>query len=656
MAVIDSGGVQFAPMAPQINYGALAGVRPLSFGQNPLQFQPMPQFDVGQTKPYIAEGIGKAFEAIGAGITVGYKRQDALKELAIKQAQFDRQQTAKEADDKLRRESEKIRAEAEKLRATASEIKERGKAVGVTDTSLSDYGDDSGGTKSGGVLSGTTAEPSRKLAEIDFGSGADDSGEPEPRGRVEARRLGEERLRRAEASGQLPQPGLELVAEGLSAPQVSLLGDMEKPAPIQLGVDYLPAPQFGLGLASAPSRPQPALQSPAFASLKPPGAQQEPLPLPQTPSAVTVGQLVGAPEPAGGAPVDFSDPVGAAAPKTKSGALAPVALVPNQRGGAMATANEANRVINTFNASGHPTLRAVGSKYHKDGYEIIYENIEEQKRKADERASARSASENIKIQKVRNTEGKAIVDSPAVKLHESSNGAKRQMQAFAASYESARDFPKSAGAADIDMINSYIRATSGGKVTENEVKLLQHAKSWAERFGFAVDKPQSGAALTQSQRDQMMRTMAHITNMSATSANGVLSVGRDRLLKGGVQDEIYLPQPYVDNLVPKKDVPFLLNKFKDNINSLNARRVDAKKSGNKKKEDLLSNQIKELLKQQEELARRFDEEDGITSSPLLGGHDFEHKRQGHVAGSGYLTDMPSAEGGNSTSADPRDSL
>lgn len=322
----------------------------------------------------------------------------------------------------------------------------------------------------------------------------------------------------------------------------------------------------------------------------------------------------------------------------------------------MATANKANRVINAFNASGHPTLQAVGHKYHKDGYEIIYENLEEKKRKADERASARSSSENIKIQRLRNTEGKAIVDSPAVKLHESNNGAKRQMQAFAASYESSRDFPKSAGAADIDMINSYIRATSGGKVTENEVKLLQHAKSWAERFGFAVDKPMSGAALTQSQRDQMMRTMAHITNMSATSANSVLSVGRDRLLQGGVKDEIYLPQPYVDNLVPKTDIPFLLNKFKENINSLNTRRVDAKRSGNKKKEDLLVNKIKELQKQQEELAKRFDEEDGITSSPLLGGHDFEHKKQGHVAGSGYLTGMPSAEGESGVSTDPRDSL
>lgn len=655
MAIIDSGGVQFAPMAPQRDFGALAGIRPLSFGQNPLQFQPMPGIDVGQTKPYIAEGISKAFEGIAGGITAQYKRQDALKELAIKQAQFDRQQAAKEADDKLRRQNEKIRAEAEKLRAAASDAKDRAKAVG-TDRSLDDYGDKPEDTVSGGVAPGTTAEPSRKLSEIDFGSGADDSSKPEPRGLTAARNAGMERVRRAEASGQLPEPGLQLGTEDLSAPQVSLLGDMEKPAPLQIGVDYLPAPQFGLGFANVPSQSQAAPQIPAFTAMQPVGAQQEPLPLPKAPSPVTVGQLVGAPTPASEAAVDFSDPVGAAAPKAKSGALAPVALVPNQREGAMATANEANRVINAFNASGHPTLRAVGSKYHKDGYEIIYENIEKERLKAEERERARSAADNIKIQKVRNTEGKAIVDAPAVKLHESNNGAKRQMQAFAASYESARDFPKSAGAADIDMINSYIRATSGGKVTENEVKLLQHAKSWAERFGFAVDKPQSGAALTQSQRDQMMRTMAHITNMSATSANSVLSVGRDRLLQGGVKDEIYLPQMYVDNLVPKKDVPFLLNKFKDNINSLNARRVDAKKSGNKKKEDLLSDQIKNLLKQQEELARRFDEEDGITSSPLLGGHDFEHKRQGHVAGSGYLTDMPSAEGGNSTSADPRDSL
>lgn len=652
MATIGSGGVQFAPMVPQ-NSGALAGIRPLSFGQNPLQFQPMPGIDVGQTKPYIAEGISKAFESIGAGITAGYKRQDALKELAIKQAQFERQQAAKEADDKLRRDNEKIRAEAEKLRAAASGAMERIKNVG-TDRSLDNYGNKSEDTISGGVAPGTTGEPSTKVRPEDFGSGAAGSGAPEPRGLTAARNAGMVRVRRREAFGQLPDTGLQLGAE--STHQVNLLGDMDKSVPLQIGADYLPAPQFGLGFANVPPSPQVAPQIPAFAAMQPVGAQQEPLPLPKAPSSVTVGQLVGAPTQAGGVAVDFSDPVGAAAPKVKSGALAPVVLVPHHPGGANETAKEVERVKVAFNASGHPKLRAVGHKWHKEGTEIIYENIEEEKRKADERERARSAAENIKIQRLRNTEGKAIVDAPAVKLHESNNGAKRQMQAFAASYESARDFPKSAGAADIDMINSYIRATSGGKVTENEVKLLQHAKSWAERFGFAVDKPQSGAALTQSQRDQMMRTMAHITNMSATSANSVLSVGRDRLLQGGVKDEIYLPQMYVDNLVPKKDVPFLLNKFKDNINSINAKRVAAKKSGNKKQEDLLSKQIANLLIQQEELARRFDAEDGITSSPLLGGHEFEHKRQGHVAGSGYLTDMPSAEGGNSTSADPRDSL
>jgi hypothetical protein len=650
MAVIDSGGVQFAPMAPQINYGALAGVRPLSFGQNPLQFQPMPAFDVGQTKPYIAEGISKAFEGIAGGITAQYKRQDALKELAIKQAQFDRQQTAKEADDKLRRESEKIRAEAEKLRATASEIKERGKAVGVTDTSLSDYGDDSGGTKSGGVLSGTTAEPSRKLAEIDFGSGADDSGEPEPRGRVEARRLGEERLRRAEASGQLPQPGLELVAEGLSAPQVSLLGDMEKPAPIQLGVDYLPAPQFGLGLASAPSRPQPALQSPAFASLKPPGAQQEPLPLPQGPSSVTVGQLVGAPEPAGGAPVDFSNLFGAPVPQAKREPLTPIAIVPNQPGGALATAQLAEKIMKQFNASGHPTLRADGIEYDKNGYKIKYTNIEQEKQKAEDRERKMSSAEREKIARVTLREGSAITSHPSFKNYENPNGLRPQMRAFTAAYQSVNEHPEAAGAADVDLLNSYVRATSGGKVTENEVHLMIKANDYISRLKLIPGKAATGQLLTQNQRDQMMRTMAHMNNMAASSANDVLSTARERMVQGGQKNEIHLPKPYVNNLILKGDAVSQIKKIGSEIKTLESRRIAAIKANSPEKAKQIEEKMKEMLHEQESLSSRLEKEE-FTSSPLLGGVDFETKSQGYVGGTGgYLFNMPSASEGDGGAA------
>jgi len=629
MPTIDSGGVQFAPMVPKIDYGALAGIRPLSFGQNPLQFQPMPGFDVGQTKPYIAEGISKAFEGITGGITAQYKRQDALKELAIKQAQFDRQQTDKEADEKLRRDNEKIRAEAEKIRAeTADRVKGVASGEDIVSKILSVE-----------PKATSTTAPSSILAAPDSPVKLDTPGLLAARNGV----LQREAQRNVEATG----------APVAGDPSNIDYGPLSGPAPqqgaLQLGVGPVPASQVSLfgNIGAPPAAPSIQLAAPsgagAFAPMQPIGMPQEPLRLPSQPSPVTVGQLVGAPPATGGAPVDFTDPVGR--PEGKE--MAQYYWIPDSPLGSAATQAAVQKFIKDFNTSGNTELKAIGAEHEKGGFKIKYANKEEEKRKADEGEHARSAVESAKVARLRNTEGAAITSAPQVKLHESNNGPRRQMQAFVASYESSRDFPKSAGAADIDMINSYIRATSGGKVTENEVHLLKDAKSWADKFMYTLDKPQTGAALTQSQRDQMLRTMAHITNMSAASANDVLSVGRERMIKGGEKDESYLPQMYVNNLVPKADVPFLMGKFKKSIQELDTRRVQASKAGNKKQEQLISSQIKQLLDQQEDLAKRFDEENGITSSPLLGGHDFEHKRQGYVGGGGYLMGMPSAsESGN----------
>lgn len=293
MAIIDSGGVQFAPMVPQTNFGALANIRPLSFGQNPLQFQPLPAFDVGQTRPYIAEGISKAFEGIAGGITAQYKRQDALKELAIKQAQFDRQQAAKEADDKLRRENEKIRAEAEKLRAAASEAKERANSVRATQPEPTEIPIGQG---SGSTESGAPTRTQGKVPDVDYGTIDSGSGAPEAKGLASYRNAGNERLRRLE---------------------------------LQLGVGDLPAPEVDLSIAGSAPLQLAAPQGAAFAPMQPIGVQpartrqQEPLPLPRDPSPVTIGQLVGSPAPASTAPVPQMTPAEQeAAAKEEAGLLA----------------------------------------------------------------------------------------------------------------------------------------------------------------------------------------------------------------------------------------------------------------------------------------------------------------------------------------------
>ena len=66
-------GIPFATIAPQIPTDALAGLRPLSFGPS-MQFQSM----ASEAKPYVAQGIANAINAIGAGIKARYdeKKED----------------------------------------------------------------------------------------------------------------------------------------------------------------------------------------------------------------------------------------------------------------------------------------------------------------------------------------------------------------------------------------------------------------------------------------------------------------------------------------------------------------------------------------------------------------------------------------------------
>jgi hypothetical protein len=73
MAGLDA-GIQFATVAPQAQPSALAGLQPLRVGA-PLQFQAMPAWQIPEEKPYIAQGIATAIQAIGAGIKAKYANE-----------------------------------------------------------------------------------------------------------------------------------------------------------------------------------------------------------------------------------------------------------------------------------------------------------------------------------------------------------------------------------------------------------------------------------------------------------------------------------------------------------------------------------------------------------------------------------------------------
>jgi hypothetical protein len=71
-------GIALPYVAAPVEQDALASMRPLQLGANPVQIQAMAPWQVPETKPYIAQGIAKAMETIGAGIKARYeqKRED----------------------------------------------------------------------------------------------------------------------------------------------------------------------------------------------------------------------------------------------------------------------------------------------------------------------------------------------------------------------------------------------------------------------------------------------------------------------------------------------------------------------------------------------------------------------------------------------------
>jgi ABC-type oligopeptide transport system ATPase subunit len=179
-------------------------------------------------------------------------------------------------------------------------------------------------------------------------------------------------------------------------------------------------------------------------------------------------------------------------------------------------------------------------------------------------------------------------------------------------------------------------------VTENEVHLMIKANDYISRLKLIPGRAATGQLLTQNQRDQMMRTMAHMNNMAASAANDTLLQARDRMIESGQKNEIHLPHPYVNNLILKKDAVDQIKKLGSEIKALELRRVAAMKANDSNKANLISEKMKEMLHEQESFSSRLENEE-FTSSPLLGGVDFEKKRQGYVGGTGgYLFNMPSA--------------
>jgi hypothetical protein len=183
----------------------------------------------------------------------------------------------------------------------------------------------------------------------------------------------------------------------------------------------------------------------------------------------------------------------------------------------------------------------------------------------------------------------------------------------------------------VDLLYTYARATSGGKVTSEQVKLIIEAKNFADKLNLIKDKPLAGAILSDRQRDQMMRTMAEMHNAQAAGANSVLLQGREKMMASGQTNEVHLPHPYVDDIMLKSDAARDITK-NDRIKEQLLQ--SAKKAAAENDSEALSSIKEELSRvshESEELANRLKKE-RYSNSLLLGKKDFQTKRQGFVGG------------------------
>jgi len=96
----DTAGIPIQLATPNINYNALAGIRPLSFGQNPIQISAGAQWVVPEGKPYIAQGIESAIKSIGAGISARYAAEKDAKRTALAERQQALQEQKQAAQEK----------------------------------------------------------------------------------------------------------------------------------------------------------------------------------------------------------------------------------------------------------------------------------------------------------------------------------------------------------------------------------------------------------------------------------------------------------------------------------------------------------------------------------------------------------------------------
>jgi len=648
--LFDIGGVSVPNVTPNINYGALAGIQPLRFGQG-IKVEPLAPWQIPTAPQYIAQGISQAGSAIGKGILDREKSKADKEKQEAEKARWNEELGLKWYSENRRDSNDTERLNLEKRRVAIEEAKARMEGAGssivgdILGEGSSNAKKQSALEKSDPVVAGLTAANRPVTVGAPAGSGSASYTREATVPSKETAHLSPQGTRADEVKSQSEQlasggsvlsinapiqetqklPKLPSYTKGSSALSIA--------APIQqtekLPEAWLGAPILDSANPSAALYTLPKFEVPASATAQPATA----------PTGRTLSSLAPQQTPQGAM---SSPPERKRSPffdQFKPGTMPRYGHFQNGPQGSLKSSQAAEEYAYQFNHGlGDPNWRAEGiTPDAKGGYKIDYVNVADERKKAEESHQKLTQAQKEHVARITLQEGKAISTHPAFKNFESPNGLRPQTRVFLAAYNAADKNPKQAGAADIDMINAYIRATSGGKVTENEVHLLRDAVNWAEKFGNRVSRPLTGQALAPEQRDQMLRTMLEMQNDAAHASNEVLDTARERMIEGGQTNDIHLPHRYVDDLVLKSDADRQLADSTITYNKLKEEKNAAARTGNTEDIAMIDAEMRRIVESSKALKERIRKE-RFSGHKILGLNDFHTKRQGYVGGTGGILD------------------
>ena len=627
----ETGGYGFAPALVPVDQQALQGLKPLSFsggGQSPVQFQPLAGWGVPSSHPeLIAQGVASGLGSIAQGITAAYqsKKEAAQKEKENQQAiALKREEMANQRMIAGMKTSESQDLANLRLEETSRHNQE----MEALHQRLIDVGADKHPTAPS--IRGGIAPDKQKLQK------ADSQQEPissDPNNLIPQDDY-YNNLKGVGGSGDLPPPPdpTPLINEAknplsqISVPDIEKATIQYNPLNINPDTQYLTT-STGLN----PNVPvNPATANPNFPydlqAIDPrqvvSAAQQfgqQALPVQQQAQALLASL------PPVATPVQQTAPVvPQVAPKSEQPEAIPEfdriigvpKLMPEQ---------DAIDLRNYAIAKGMIPPDIKPDEYNPNNFRVVWPTTAQQfefaknKQAEIDRQQKHADDTEAKFERIKIQNQKAFRTDKPIMNYLASNSPRSMIAPFISAYESAKRFPNAAGAADVSMMDSFGRAESGGRITENQARLIQEAMSLKDQAIAKYGKLYTGQFLTENIRDQMLRELTENVNISADFANKSVSGYMKDMEAGGFPHQKIGLHYFLGGHTPETE--FMLksdaaDRIKYNTDQIQKLK-EKSKTADPDSANMIRKQIDGLIKQSNIIHKRLEDE-ADTDSNLLG--------------------------------------